>query len=308
MKKTIVFVVITGALFLIPVYKFMLSPQAQLRYQEVIIHNRRINYGIEYLRHYFDNLSFQFLFIKGDGNPKFSTQAVGQMYIFELPFLIAGIFFLFRKREGKWWLIPVWLLLSIVPATTARETPHALRIETALPTFQVLTAYGITNALFLFKRRLYGMPAKNTFIILIVLAGSFNFLYFVENYFIHYPKEYAGEWQYGYKDAISYIETVEDSYDTIHLTKELGRPYAYMLFYKKYDPKLFREQARIERSSFGFVTVKSFDKYFFDIDLARKREGKSLYIVTPVDVPKNADIEKTFYLPNGKTVLVAYSE
>jgi len=43
-----------------------------------MIHNRRFLYGLDYVQHYFDNLNPNFLFITGDGNPKFSTQTVGQ--------------------------------------------------------------------------------------------------------------------------------------------------------------------------------------------------------------------------------------
>jgi len=54
--------------------------------------------------------------------------------------------FVFNKRkEGNWWLVPLWLIIGIIPAATARETPHALRIETSLPTFQILAAYGFVQ-------------------------------------------------------------------------------------------------------------------------------------------------------------------
>ena len=97
---------------IIPLAQFILTPQASLRFKEVnifsdinviktsnqeiandnnafwskLIHNRRLVYGVEYIKHYFDNLSPNFLFIRGDGNPKFSTQTVGEMFLWDLPF------------------------------------------------------------------------------------------------------------------------------------------------------------------------------------------------------------------------------
>src|SRR3989304_1231593 len=82
MRRQFIVSVITGAIIFLPLFIFLLTPQAQLRFQEVnifsdasvveranqqiendgnafwskIIHNRRLGYTVEYLKHYFDNL------------------------------------------------------------------------------------------------------------------------------------------------------------------------------------------------------------------------------------------------------------
>src|SRR3989344_7327198 len=135
-RKLAITGIILGIILLLPIASFLTSSKASLRFREVnifsdiniiktsnqeiandnnafwskLIHNRRVLYSLEYVKHYFDNLSPNFLFIKGDGNPKFSTQTVGELNLWDLPFFIAGIIFLFRKKEGAWWLIPSWIL------------------------------------------------------------------------------------------------------------------------------------------------------------------------------------------------------
>ncbi len=265
-KKQVIFAVIIGILLVLPTLKFLFSPQAGLRFQEVnifsdidviktanqeiandnnawwskIIHNRRLLYGIDFVHHYFDNLNPSFLFIKGDGNPKFSTQDTGEMYLWDLPFFIAGIIFIFRKREGNWWIVPLWLVLGIIPAATARETPHALRIEATLPAFQIITAFGLVQLLVWIK----GFKIKkylSLFVIgLIGILLFFNIIYFYHGYMAHYATEFSGEWQYGYKDSINYVLSVQDNYDYIQITTSLGRPYVYYLFYTKTDPRVYR--------------------------------------------------------------------
>lgn len=328
MKSIAIIAALFGMLLLAPTIPFLLSPQARLRYQEVnifsdlsviktsnqeidndhntwwskLIHNRRLLFAGDFLVHYLDNLSPNFLFIKGDGNPKFSIQEVGQLYIWELPFFLIGLYFLFKNKQGNWALVPVWLLLGIIPAAIARETPHALRIEGSLPTFQVIIAYGISVSFILLSRYRRVFSA----IALFVLVA--NFSYFIHNYTAHYPADYSAQWQFGYKDAIAYVRQVQDNYSHIVMTTQLGRPYIYYLFYLHILPTEFRKTAVIMRDSYGFVAVRQVGKYIFTDDTTPLRgQGKTLYIVSAGhQLPSTTKILKTFYLYQGGPVLYAY--
>lgn len=324
-----------GVLMLFPIVGFLSSPQAQLRFKEVnifsdigiiertnleiendknawwskIIHNRRLAYAAEFVKHYLDNVTPSFLFIKGDGNPKFSTQDVGQLYLWDLPFIIVGLLFIFRKRIGNWWILPLWFVLGIIPAATARETPHALRIETTLPTLQIFIAFGFVELLHKIsniKKQIAKIQIKHIIFTATFLFLFFNFSYYIHGYYMHYPREFSGEWQYGYRDSIQYVLSVQHKYEKIYITPELGRPYIYYLFYTKTHPNIFRKKdSVVKRDSFGFVTVESFGKYYFTNDLSR-REKDVLFINAPGRVPDKASILKTFFLKNGDPILVAY--
>lgn len=324
--------IVIGVAMLLPLVSFLLSPQASLRFREVniftdekivktanqeiandnnsilskAIHNRRLKYSVSFISHYLDNLSPSFLFIKGDGNPKFSTRDVGQLYLWSLPFLIIGSVMLFRKREGKWWVIPLWLLLGIIPAATARETPHALRIETVLPTFQLLISYGFVSSYFFLKSHLNKMHFKIA-IILIIAAYIVNVSYYFYGYYTHYSREQSGEWQYGYKEALEFANENEGNFQNIYFTTILGRPYAYYLFYGKINPEIFRKTATIERDAFGFVNVTKVGKYTFLSDSKMREEKNSLYVGQPINVPEKAKILKRINKLNGETALVIYT-
>ena len=337
-KKNTLIAVIIGFIIFLPIFQFLLSPQAGLRFKEVnifsdpdivvtanqeiendgnaiwskLMHNRRILYTLSYANHYLDNLNPLFLFIKGDGNPKFSTQAVGQMYIIDIVLVVSGILFLIRKRQSNWWIIPLAIILGIIPAGVARETPHALRIETTLPMFQILSAYGfitIYSLLNNFKLKKISLKWHYVFFALVFTFLTFNFLYFYHDYVTHYARIYSGEWQYGYKESINYVKDVEKDYDYIQVTSSLGRPYIYYLFYTNKDPKFFREDAKVSRDVFGFVKVNGFGKYIFPekYEYALNKTKKVLYINTPYKLPENIKVQKTFYLLNGQPILVAYT-
>lgn len=321
--------VVLGVLLLLPILGFITSAQAGLRYKEVnifsdldivktsnqeiandngafwskIIHNRRLLYATAYVTHYFDNLNPSFLFIKGDRNPKFSTQNVGQMYFIDIIFFVGGILFLFRKREGNWWLIPAWLLIGLIPAATARETPHALRTETALPMFQILAAYGFVQIVELFKKR-----KQIVFGAMLILLFA-NFVYFYHDLMANYNYINSREWQHGYVDSINYVESVQDKYDQILVDQSLDRPYIYYLFYTQTNPQIFRENSDIERDSFGFVEVSRIGKYSFpkSFDYEKDKGENILYIRDPEKLPENAKVLKTFYLLNGEPILKAFT-
>ncbi len=329
-KKTVAFSAVLGFLVFLPTFGFLLTPQAGLRFKEVNIfsdvsvvrsanqeiandnnsiiskalHNRRFLYAVDYVKHYFDNLNPNFLFIKGDPNTKFSTQNTGQMYIWDIGFFVLGILLVFRKREGYWWLVPLWLLVGIIPAATARETPHALRIESSLPMFQILVAYGFVYFYEWLKNKKFYKPA----IILVVFLLLGNFIYFYHDLLYNYSYRYSQDWQFGYKEAFVYVKTIDKNYDSVRVTNALGRPYIYYLVYQKINPKYYRNNAIVTRDSFGFVSVEKVGKYYFPKVLEPVPSDKNaLYIGIPGEVPESAKIIKKFYDLNGNLSLMAYT-
>ena len=122
----------------------------------------------------------------------------------------------------------------------------------------------------------------------------------------HYPKEYSGEWQYGYKQAITLAKAHKNEYDTIVLTESIGRPYIYALFYEQYPLKRFEETRDASFDAAGFYNVYGFGAYRFTKEGVGAYTGKTLYILPPKDVPLGVHIIETIRLLNGTAVLVAF--
>jgi 4-amino-4-deoxy-L-arabinose transferase-like glycosyltransferase len=329
-KKTTILAFVVGVLLFLPITHFLLSPEAKLRYNEVnifsdlqivetanqevtndnnawwskLIHNRRIAYSREFFSHYADHFNPSFLFINGDENPKFSSHDAGQMYLWDLPFLIIGIIFLIRKRVTYWWILPLWLLIAVIPAATARETPHALRTESTLPTWQIMIAFGFVTASELLQRYKTAFISISAAVLLLAVVN------YMHGYYSHYPKEYPREWQYGYKDAVDYIKENQANYGQINISNVMERGYIYTLFYLQYDPQSFRKEAKIRGNDFGFVHIDSFGKYYFGEDPEKipAHSKNVLYISGADQIPQNVKVLKEFYLLNGKKLLVAYTK
>ena len=312
---------------MLPTLPHLVSPAARLRFAEVniftddsiirvandrinyenrawwakIVHNRRWGYLRSYLIHYFDNFQPSYLFIRGDGNPKFSIQDNGQLYLVELPFLVVGMFFLARSSPKTFWLLLFWLLMAVAPAAVARETPHALRTENTLPVWQIFIAYGlVTIGTQLSARR------KTIYAILSAGILFFSVAYFWHNYFQHYPKAYSREWQYGYREAIRFIQPIKDRYERIVLSESIGRPYMYVAFYEKTRPEEFWQTIIGGFDAAGFYNSLGLGKYIFTRDLVDFGLPKALSILPPEQVPANAHVLQTVQLLDGAPVLVIF--
>lgn len=328
-QKHNVFIGLLVALIaLLPIMPHLVSKEARLRFTEVniftdssvvinannrmaregntivskILDNRRIGYARSYLLHFFDHFEPRFLFIKGDGNPKFSIQDVGQLYLIEALLLVLGMFWLFVEFRSVAVLLLFWIIAAIIPAAVARETPHALRIENSLPVWQIIIAYAIISN---FKFQISNWK-KRLVVILIIGAYLFNFSYFWHNYFNHYATEYSGEWQYGYREAINYIQPIKNAYQSIVLTESIGRPYMYVLFYEQYDPNTSRLDIRGFFDAAGFYNVTGLGKYRFIRDQIGELQKNTLYVVPPYQLPDGAHILKTVPYLNGSPALIVF--
>lgn len=318
-RLTIVAVVIS-AVMLLPSLSYLQSRESRLRFQEVsifnnlepivtanerinldgeswwskLLHNRRLLFTEDFLKHYFDNFSGRFLFTHGDRNPRLSVQDMGELYVLELPFLIMGFYWLVRKKEKSLPLLFIWMLIAPIPAATARESPHALRIASILPTFQIVIAYGVNQLVMIIKRKLKILRSAYYFLLVVLcLLLSANIFYYLHNYYIHYPVTWSGEWQYGYKQMVNYVSEMENNYDRIFVTEDLGRPYIYFAFYNQYPLEQFLQDRKAKRDWYGFWTVKNLGKIRFGFEDVAKAKGKILMVTTPGNLPGDWRLLKT---------------
>lgn len=330
--RTALIGVVIGALAMAPIVPHLLSPQARLRFNEVniftdlsvveksnariarepesvigkLVNNRRVGYAFSFLIHFMDNLQPQFLFVTGDGNPKFSIQDVGQLYLVEAPLLAIGMVVLFIEYPAIGALLLYWIIAAILPAATARETPHALRILNSLPTWHIFIAFGLMSILQYVSKLSTKKIYVRAGILVIVILYAFSIIYYLHTYYRHYPIEYSGEWQYGYREAIQAITPIAPKYDHIMITDSIGRPYMYMLFYTRTDPNDLFRTAHAYFDAAGFYHVDGFLTYQFGGKLPVSIDSRTLYVWDSGTVPKGARVIDTIKLLNGNPVLTIF--
>ncbi|MCR4325044.1 MAG: phospholipid carrier-dependent glycosyltransferase [Candidatus Curtissbacteria bacterium] len=261
-----------------------------------VIHNRRLFYANEYLKHYLDAFNPTFLFTKGDINPRLSMQEVGELYYVDIALITAGIYFLISKKHKYGFLLLGWLLVSPLGPATARETPHALRMIHILPTFQLIAAFGLYH---LYQK----IKVKKIFITAITLLLVGQFIFYLHIYYVHWPREYSGEWQYGYKQMVNAIEPLYQEADQIIVTKNLGRPYIYLLLYLQYPPDKYVQNAKITRDQFYFINVDGFEKFHFVYSQNEvEQRGNIIYVMPRGGTPSGAQKIEEIKNLKGETV------
>lgn len=272
-----------------------------------LIHNRPLFAVEKFLQNYLNAFSPQFLYIKGGDNRAHNIANFGNMYIVESIFFYFGMFFLiFRKNKSKEdRLVLWWLLISPMAASITKDAPHSNRMFAIFPILPLITAIGIYH--------LYSMlnvckNYKRVIIGVFVLLFTFNIAVYLDRYFIHFPKNEGERWGIGYKALSTLLDSQEFASKKIIMSKPHYSPYIYLLFYQKYDPKVYQETAtRYDPTSDGFVHVRSFGRYEFrainwTVDL--KSNNNTVIVEDPSNVPlfvKNGDYSiANIYLPNGE--------
>ncbi len=327
--KWFILSIILSVIFLLPSISYFQSRESRLRFQEVsifnnlepiklsnirlqidgmsivsrVMHNRRVLFALDFLKHYSDNFKLGFLFSQGDVNPRLNVQSMGQLYVFDLFFMILAVYFMSKRLDKRIIPIIIWMLIAPIPAGTARETPHALRILSILPTFPILSAYGLYY-LYAWIKNKYHKKIEYFFSAALVLVLVLNMFYFLHDYFIHFPIEWSGEWQYGYREMVDFVTVNQNKYDHIFVTDSLGRPYIFFAFYNKIPLQEFLRQKIATRDWFGFWKVDSIGKINFDLNGLNGSYGRILVVVNSNNLPEGFQLLRIIKNLSGNQVFL----
>ncbi|OGE24560.1 hypothetical protein A2688_02390 [Candidatus Daviesbacteria bacterium RIFCSPHIGHO2_01_FULL_38_8] len=274
-----------------------------------LIHSKYSYTAAYFIKNYFSHLTPQFLFISGAPHKQHHVQNIGQLYLIQAPFLLLGLFLIFKNKNQFRWLILSWMLLSFIPVSITNDSiPHALRTLVALPTYLILSAYGF----YVFYQWLVNKKniVKVSILFTLAIILGLQFTSYIKNYYFIYPKNYSRDWQYGNKQAVEFIKDRYEDYDLIVFTRAYGEPHMFTLFYSNYDSAKFRNDPNLERfETFDWVRVLKFDKFYFpdlgdegtgfrDI-IAQNPDKRILFIGKQVDFPQEHYRLKTIDFLNG---------
>ncbi|MCL4338801.1 glycosyltransferase family 39 protein [Patescibacteria group bacterium] len=208
-----------------------------------------------FLQGYYMGFSPEFLFIKGGNNLQHNIPDFGNLYMWDAPFFLLGLFYILRDRLRWRYILLFWLLISPVAAAITKDAPHSARMIAFLPLPYILSAVGfLVLSKSIRKRVLQDIFLFGSGVLLII-----NFTFYLDRYFIHFPKLLEAQWGGGYKQLVEDVDSLSPRYKNIVIDNPDNSPYIYFLFYKRTDPKLYQKNVvRYPTDIEGFQNVKSF--------------------------------------------------
>ncbi len=276
-RQIIYLSLITFIIFTVPVaFSFIQGKVARLQTLSIFSYNLNAQDNFRSIAtRWFSLYSPSTLFFKGDTNPQHNPPQMGPLLFLDSIFLIFGMVILIRRGTRQQNLF-VWLSLILLSLPSSL-TIEKINFERVLPMFiplAILTSIGI-NSLW---------NPKKIITVFIVFLYAFNYLYFLDQYFVHAKKK-NDAWQMGYKQIMEKVTSMQGNYQKIIVQQSLEQPYIFFLFYKKYDPSKYQEIVSEvfvpNETGKDMGLVSRIDNIEFkDIDWSvNKPDGSNLYIM-----------------------------
>lgn len=277
------------------------------------IFNNKFTYvGNVFIKNYLQSFSTEFLFTKGDPNPRQST-GFGQFYRIEFVFLILGIVFFFKNRniDSKFKILSLaWLILAPIPAALTRDGGnHATRLILMLPILMFLISYGVYKS----YQRL-NSKYKPAFVFAVFALYILHSTFYIHDYYTFYPWRSERWWHYGWTPAIKEIKNIDKDYEKVIISMSGEPAWIFFAANYQYDPKLWQKEYPIgnDVEVAGFGKISHTGKFYFGspdksiqiYGLGKVIDSKTLYLANASEVGANLILEPN-RVPEGLKLIKA---
>lgn len=245
--------VIVFLFFAVLILQFYLQPAHQARFQRISIFSAgfsTVHVLTQFLKNYLSHYSPAFLFLRGDAELRHSIAGMGELHLFSAPLLLYGLWIIITRNNGFHRLLLGWFFIFPVAASLTREgIPHSLRSICALPMPDIICAIAINNLISSLQQKYSGAVSirsrrliiKIVFYLGVVLI-TISILIFAINLFAFYPYYSAINWQYGVKEALSYLREQGIPPEKIYLSGYITYAPYLIMFYEKIPPTILKRE------------------------------------------------------------------
>jgi len=272
-----------------------------------IFENKATTFGVVFVKNYLSHFSPEFLYMNGTTTQFSILYSRGLLYLFEIVFLMAGIFYVIVNKKYR--IVLLLLLLAPIPDALS-STGHHSRASVMMPFLLIIEAVGFVYLLKFIKNQKNGFSRITTYLVLGLII-LISIITFAITYFNHFKNHYSAYSLYVYRDVSKDIYLQRQDYNQLYLSTYLNdtQQYIFYLFYNKYSPEIYQLKKNVEYeiSPNGFIKVTKIDNlnfgnYDFSQDLGRFDQSNDLYVGHPDAFTKEQRAIKEYKELTGGTI------
>ena len=233
---------------------------------------------------YLSHFDLTYLFTIGDPEWRHHSSDTAQLYLWDLPLVLAGLYWVVREwHTPAARVIAGWLLLGPLPGAFAVGRTHAVHSITMLPALSLLAAVGMPGIWQWLRTRRFGAGLAVVWALLFPVSIAF----YLFTYYRYYPVEHADSWGSGQLETFraAQEEVARGLVRRVVVPHDLDTSYIYALFGTGYDPRLYlaaggtaQRRPRTATSAPGPMTVGAFE--FRNVDWgSENRSPTTLYVI-----------------------------
>lgn len=161
----------------------------------------------------------------------------GLLYLWQLPFVIFGLIYIFKNKPKNYQLLVAWLFLAALPAALTHEGSRPNRAGSFLGLWEIIIAIGIV-----YLYQLYPRFKKTLSLIIFALAAT-SFVFYLNDYLFLTKVKYPDALSYGWRDTINFVSQASPNYSQVKLPPQ-GQTQAFVTFYTKFPPTQFQQESQ----------------------------------------------------------------
>ncbi len=267
-----------------------------------IFHNKLTVFTYQVSANYSKIFTFNWLYINGPEG--FESTTHGEYYLFELPLLFLGIYFIIKSNKKLATLLLFWMVIAPIPAAVTYTGNFPLRAIFLLPIPIIFSSYGLIRLWnYLNKNNLFNIAVKSTIVIFMIF---FVFRFFVI-YFFDYPVFASEYWAKQQNDALRFAIEQSNKYKSIFI--DGGNDWLMMYgFFTNENPSDFQRAYKNKIYYKGVEVVKIKNLYFGSFSNVDKTTFSSYFpkdslVITNGDKFKTIKPDKQFFGPDKLRVV-----
>lgn len=220
---------------------------------KTLYHNKFTYWGRTAITNYLIAFSPQYLFLNQESSGIYSIWGRGEMYIFELIFVLTGAFYLFLTKRKEFYLILLLLAISPLPSAVGIGTTWTSRSGFMTPILYILVGTGIYFVINLFRNNY-----KYSVYLLIFVAYLYALFGYLSQYYYDWSQTNAKYFSKSTKDLVFILNKYKTENKKVVVGGADQNTFMHFGFYSKIDPLLIQKNINSSPIKFDNFTLEKF--------------------------------------------------